>query len=55
MEKTPENVAVVFEGTELTYRELNEQANQLGDYLRRNYSVQPDDLIAIKLGEGARR
>ncbi|WP_184190840.1 non-ribosomal peptide synthetase, partial [Chryseobacterium defluvii] len=48
-EKTPENIAVVFEDTELTYRELNEQANQLGDYLRKNYDTQADDLIAIKL------
>ncbi|MFK7002139.1 amino acid adenylation domain-containing protein, partial [Flavobacterium oreochromis] len=47
--KTPDNVAVVFENVELTYQELNEQANQLGAYLRENYQIQPDDLIAIKL------
>ncbi|TCN17538.1 non-ribosomal peptide synthetase [Mesobacillus foraminis] len=28
-EKTPENVALVFEGEELTYRELNEYANRI--------------------------
>ena len=49
VERTPDNIAVVFEDTELTYRELNEQANQLGDYLRRNYHIKPDDLVAIKL------
>jgi amino acid adenylation domain-containing protein len=49
VQKTPDNVAVVFEEQELTYKELNEQANQLGDYLRQNYHIQPDDLIAIKL------
>ena len=33
-ERTPENVAVVFEEQQLTYRELNERANQLAHYLR---------------------
>ncbi|REC61343.1 hypothetical protein DRF65_16645 [Chryseobacterium pennae] len=47
--KTPDNVAVVFEDTELSYRELNEQVNQLGDYLRQNYHIVQDDLVAIKL------
>ncbi|WP_449384837.1 amino acid adenylation domain-containing protein [Chryseobacterium piperi] len=49
VDKTPENAAVFFENTELTYRELNEQANQLGDYLRQKYQLKPDDLVAIKL------
>ncbi|WP_133062839.1 non-ribosomal peptide synthetase, partial [Flavobacterium oreochromis] len=47
--KTPDTIAVVFDNVELTYQELNEQANQLGAYLRENYQIQPDDLIAIKL------
>lgn len=33
VEKAPENVAVVFEGKTLTYKELNEKANQLANYL----------------------
>ncbi len=32
--RTPEAVALVFEGCCLTYRELNEQSNQLAHYLR---------------------
>lgn len=33
--RTPETAAVVFEGQQLTYRTLNERANQLAHYLRR--------------------
>jgi amino acid adenylation domain-containing protein len=33
VEKTPDNIAVVFEGQTLSYRELNQKANQLAHYL----------------------
>jgi non-ribosomal peptide synthetase component F len=33
VERTPENIAVVFEDQELTYRELNERANKLASFL----------------------
>ncbi|WP_133054574.1 non-ribosomal peptide synthetase, partial [Niastella populi] len=32
-EKTPDNIAIVFEDRELTYRELNERSDQLAHYL----------------------
>lgn len=48
-EKTPDKIAVVFENNKLTCKELNEISNQLGDYLRQTYNIQPDDLIAISL------
>ncbi len=35
VERTPDNVAITFENTELTYRELNYRANQLAHYLQR--------------------
>jgi len=35
VERTPEAVAVVFEDQQLTYRELNKRANQLGHYLQK--------------------
>jgi amino acid adenylation domain-containing protein len=35
VERTPEAVACVFEDHALTYRELNQQANQLANYLRK--------------------
>lgn len=48
-ERTPDNTAVVFNGKILSYRSLNDQANQLGQYLRNEYNIVPDDLIGIKL------
>jgi amino acid adenylation domain-containing protein/non-ribosomal peptide synthase protein (TIGR01720 family) len=47
--KSPNNTALVFEGIEITYKELNEKSNQLANYLRKNYNVQADDLIGIML------
>ena len=47
--KTPDLTALICEGTELTYRELNKQSNRLGSYLRRKYNVESDHLIGIKL------
>ena len=32
--RTPDNIAIVFEQHQLTYRELNDRANQLAHYLR---------------------
>ncbi|WP_316634068.1 non-ribosomal peptide synthetase [uncultured Flavobacterium sp.] len=49
VKKTPNQIAVVFEDIELTYRELNENANRLAHYLIENYTIEPDDLIGIKL------
>ncbi|MHC5853048.1 amino acid adenylation domain-containing protein [Nostoc sp.] len=46
VEKTPDAVAVVFENQQLTYRELNAKANQLGHYLR-SLGVKPEVLVGI--------
>ena len=46
VEKTPEAVAAVFEGEQLTYRELNQRANQLAHYLR-TLGVGADTLVGI--------
>jgi len=35
VERTPEATAVIFEGRQLTYRELNKKANQLANHLRK--------------------
>ncbi len=44
-----DKIALVFEGEELTFRELNQQANQLADYLQKNYEIKPDELIGVML------
>jgi amino acid adenylation domain-containing protein/thioester reductase-like protein len=44
--KTPDAVAVVFQNQQLTYRELDRQANQLAHYLK-SLGVQPDTLVGI--------
>ncbi|MFO0163246.1 MAG: non-ribosomal peptide synthetase, partial [Microcystis sp.] len=46
VERTPDNIAVVFEDQQLNYRELNARANQLAHYLQ-NLGVGPDVLVGI--------
>ncbi len=46
VERSPECVAVVFEGEKLSYKELNERANRLAHYLI-GKSVGPEDVVAI--------
>ena len=55
VEANPNNVALVFEQEELTYRQLNEQSNQLARYIRKQYKeitnqeLQADTLIPLCL------
>ncbi|MEG4588312.1 amino acid adenylation domain-containing protein [Microcoleus sp. MOSTC5] len=46
VDRTPDAVAVVFEDQKLTYRELNERANQLAHYLQ-HLGVKPEVLVGI--------
>ena len=48
VEKTPDNIAVVFENQQLTYRELNEKANQLARYLIEN-GITTGSIVGIML------
>ncbi|MDO6435720.1 amino acid adenylation domain-containing protein [Flavitalea sp. BT771] len=50
----PDREAVVFEATRMTYKQLNEKANQLANYLRGHYAIAPNDIIAVKLRRSER-
>jgi amino acid adenylation domain-containing protein len=51
--RTPDNIALAFEGKEFTYRELKGQSDKLAHYLRTNYHIKADDLIGIMLDRSA--
>ena len=46
VERNPNAVAVIFEGQQLTYQQLNQKANQLAHYLRTK-GVEPEVLVGI--------
>lgn len=45
--KTPNNIAIVFEKRQLTYNDLNIRANQLANYIRNNFDIKANSLIAL--------
>jgi non-ribosomal peptide synthetase component F len=49
VERTPDSIAVVYEGLQLSYLELNERANRLAHYIRHQHNITPDTLIALCL------
>jgi len=46
--RTPTHIAVAFQGQKLTYKELDEQSDQLACYLRQ-LGVEPEQLVGIYL------
>ncbi len=48
-EKTPNNIAIVYEDTALTYLTVNDKSNQLAHYLQKTYFIKNGDLIAVCL------
>lgn len=52
-QKTPRKTAVTYRDVQLTYQAVNERSNQLAFYLRRQYNVQPDDLVALVMDRSA--
>ena len=51
VEKTPNNIALVFEGKEMTYKELNQKANSLAGFLN-SYNICHNDNIGIMQDKG---
>ncbi|HEY4111751.1 non-ribosomal peptide synthetase, partial [Puia sp.] len=51
LEQTPEAIAVVAGDGQLTYRQLHERANRLGQYLR-GKGIRTGDRVAIRLDRG---
>jgi amino acid adenylation domain-containing protein len=47
-EKTPDAIAVVFEDQQLTYRVLNQRANQLARYLKK-FGVGAETMVGIRM------
>lgn len=50
--KTPQATALVFQDKVWSYAALNQYANRLSDYLKKEYSVQPGDYAGIMLNRG---
>ncbi|RCJ23464.1 hypothetical protein A6S26_02665 [Nostoc sp. ATCC 43529] len=48
VEKTPEQIAIIFEDKQVSYQELNQRANQLAHYLQ-TLNTKPEVLIGICL------
>lgn len=45
--KTPDSIAVMFEEKKLTYREVDEKANKLANYLIKEHKIKPDNLVGV--------
>lgn len=46
VERTPDAPAVIFQGEQLSFRELNARANQLAHYLRR-HGIGPESIVGL--------
>jgi amino acid adenylation domain-containing protein len=51
VEKTPDRTAVVYQKESVTYRLLEEKANQLANYLYRRKNVHPDHMVGLLTGK----
>ncbi|MDO6434612.1 amino acid adenylation domain-containing protein [Flavitalea sp. BT771] len=49
----PDLTAVVSGKHRLTYRQLNEKANRLANYLKKVHSITPDDLVGVRMERSA--
>ncbi len=49
VKRTPDNIALIYEDKKLSYKELNEKANQLANYLNKKYNIKPGTLVTLCL------
>lgn len=47
VKKTPNRIALVFDGAELSYSQLNQRANQLAAYIQKNYRPKIEELLVM--------
>ncbi len=47
--KTPDDIAIEYEGELLTYSMLNEKSNQLAHYLRKKAGITENDFVGVKI------
>lgn len=46
-QKTPDQIALIYEDRQITYRQLDEMSNSLAHYLREEKGVKPNDIVPI--------
>lgn len=49
VERTPNNISISYKGITLTYKELNQAANQLAHYLKLQYKTKVNEIIGLFL------
>ncbi|MBC8756872.1 amino acid adenylation domain-containing protein [Kordia sp. YSTF-M3] len=54
VKNTPNSIALISGDEKITYKELDEQSNQLAHYLYNTYTIKNDDLIGVKLARDKR-
>jgi len=53
VEKTPNNVAIEFENTSYTYKQLNQLSNQFARFIQETYNSTTADIVGIRLERSA--
>lgn len=46
-QKNPNDIAVVFENNKITYKNLNEKANQFANYIKNNFNIQNSNISIL--------
>ncbi|WP_143734279.1 AMP-binding protein, partial [Porphyromonas gingivalis] len=49
VKRRPNDIAIVFDNKEISYTQLNIEANKLANYLKRAYNIKPDDFVCLCL------